>query len=97
MDIVSTGSSVEDAVNQLIAQGIARGHILGEVLRIARWLLGNPGIALIDELDDGNLTGIIFGNPLLIEHVAELCKSEDWIITDMPADKKDSLAYSTMQ
>ena len=72
---------MEDTVNALIAQGVSRAAILGSLLRILRYFLGSPGGVLIDEDGMGELTGIVLGNPQLIETVATLAEAENWELT----------------
>jgi len=79
--IQGTGNALEDTVNELMALGVSRGIILGNLLRIVRYFLGNPGGVLIDEDGDGDLTGLVFGNPQLIELVATLAETEHWELT----------------
>jgi hypothetical protein len=95
-EIQTTHDPIEDAVNAMIYMGISKGRILGRVLRMARHLLGNVGVALIDGEGDGNLTGIIMGNPLLIETNAELCTAEGWELSTMDADPDDDAAPGNM-
>jgi hypothetical protein len=95
-NIISSGSAIEDTVNELILQGTGRSYILGELLRGVRRLMGNPATQIIDEDGTGEVTGIVMGTPMLIEHVAELCASEEWAVTDIaPPDSETGIMGTT--
>ena len=89
--INSTGSSLEDVVNRLILYGVARGVMLGELLRLARQMMGGIGTLVIDEDDAGEVNGIILANPAIIEHVADLCAENGWSHTTMHRDSADTI------